>query len=298
MPNIFYYKDSSGREHARWPGSSKRIKVTRDGITTSKVTKVNQMHLGLVVNKEKLIFYTKDQGFYRFNPADLSRTDVPPAEISRYEGKTDGRMREKPVIIHFGGSYFLDCLVRGIGYNGVMDCIQYRNSDRLNAMLHYYLLANGAACGAETWHKFNYTKFLYPKANLASQRISEFHAAIGRDENRRRFLMQHIRYLLKSTDEELCILVDSTGMPNKCRIPYTRVSNHDGDVNIEFRVIVVVQKSTGLPAPQRGLDHNSSHLRDQGRGHHPGRHLFGVHAPAGGGSHLSGDGHVLHLAGG
>ena len=118
---------------------------------------------------------------------------------------------------------------------------QYQNSDRLNAMLQYYLLANGTASAAETWYEFNYTKFLFPKANLAGQRISEFLSAIGKDENRRRFLMQHIRYLLKSTDEELCILVDSTGMPNKCRIPYTRVSNHDGDVNIEFRVIYTHQ---------------------------------------------------------
>jgi hypothetical protein len=59
MPNIYYYKDASGKEHARWPGSSKRVKVTQDGVTTSKVTKVNQIHLGLVVNKENLIFYTK-----------------------------------------------------------------------------------------------------------------------------------------------------------------------------------------------------------------------------------------------
>ena len=247
MPNIYYYEDRAGKEHARWPGSSKRVKVTVDGVTTSKVVKVNQMHLGLVINKEKLIFYTKDQGFYQFDPGDLSRTDVPPEELSRYEGKTDGRRRERPVIIQFGGCYFLDCLVSGIGYDRVMDAIQYQNRDRLYAMLQYYLLENGAASRAETWYEFNYAKFLYPKANLSSQRISDFHAAVGRDENRRRYLMQHIRYLLKSTDEELCILVDSSGMPNKCRIPYTRVSNHDGDVNIEFRVIVVVQKSTGLP---------------------------------------------------
>ncbi len=247
MPNIYYYKDASGKEHARWPGSSKRVKVTQDGVTTSKVTKVNQIHLGLVVNKENLIFYTKEQGFYQFNPDDLSRTDVSPEKLAYYEGKTDGRRREKPVIVRFGGSYFLDCLVSGIGYDQVLEGVQYQNRDRLKAMLQYYLLENGTASSAEIWYEFNYTKFLYPKANLASQRISDFFAAIGRDENRRRFLMQHIRYLLKSTDEELCILVDSSGMPNKCRIPYTRVSNHDGDVNIEFRVIVVIQKSTGLP---------------------------------------------------
>ena len=115
------------------------------------------------------------------------------------------------------------------------------------AMVQYYLLYHKAAYQAKEWYLHNYTKFLYPKANLASPRISEFLEALGSAENRRAYLLAHIPYLLKSTNDELCILVDSTGMPNKCDLEYTRVSVHEGEVSIEFRVIVVVQKSTGLP---------------------------------------------------
>lgn len=247
MPNIIYYSDRSGREFGTWPGISKRVSVIKNGVPSNEPRKTGQKRLGLVVDKEKLIFFKNGQGFYQFHPEDQSCTDVAPEDLPVYMQKTDARRRNKPVIVQFGGSYFLDCLIKGIDYNRVLESIAYQNMDRLYAMLDYYLLANGAASAAETWYEFNYAKFLYPKANLAGQRISEFYASIGTDENRRNFLLSHIKYLLKSTDEELCILVDSTGMPNKCRIPYTRVSNHDGDVNIEFRVIVVVQKSTGLP---------------------------------------------------
>ena len=64
---------------------------------------------------------------------------------------------------------------------------------------------------------------------------------------RRNFLLAHIKFVLETTDEELCVLIDSAGLPNKCDIPITRVSVHEGEVNIEFRLIAVVQKRTGLP---------------------------------------------------
>ena len=79
------------------------------------------------------------------------------------------------------------------------------------------------------------------------QRISDFLRSIGDPEVRRAFFLAHIQYLLEATDGELCVLIDSTGLPNKCDIPITRVSVHEGEVNIEFRLIAVVQKATGLP---------------------------------------------------
>ena len=247
MPNIFFYRDGRGVERGQWPGICRRVTIIKDGVEHSVPRKEGQFQLGLVINKEKLIFYKGGLGFYQFHPEDQSCTDVAPDQIPVIVGNLDARERPQPIIVHFGGSYFLDCLVTGIDYRSVLDSIQYGNPDRLYAMLQYYLLSNDAACRAETWFKHNYTRFLYPKANLASQRISDFYASLGRDEVRRDYLIAHIKYLLKSTDEELCILIDSTGLPNKCSIPYTRVSNHEGDINIEFRVIVVVQKATGLP---------------------------------------------------
>ncbi|MBQ7644006.1 MAG: transposase, partial [Spirochaetales bacterium] len=248
MPNIFYYTDARGRSCALWPGVSKRVPVTHaDGTITHESRKSGQLRLGLVVDKDNLLFYKEEEGFFQFNPVDQSITEIPLELVPSWMTERSLRPIRPPVLIDFGGSYFLDELVKGIGYTSVLDAITYQNRDRLKSMLQYYILSNKAANAAEGWYQHNFTKFLYPQANLASARISEFLEALGSDENRRDFLMAHIPYLLKSTDEELCILVDSTGMPNKCGINFTRVSAHEGDVNIEFRVIVVVQKSTGLP---------------------------------------------------
>ena len=53
--------------------------------------------------------------------------------------------------------------------------------------------------------------------------------------------------MAEATGGDVCVLIDSTGLPNSCNLPITRISNHEGDVNLEFRLIALVQKSTGLP---------------------------------------------------
>ena len=149
--------------------------------------------------------------------------------------------------VRFGGGFFLDQLLTGIEYDPVLDQIQTGLHDRIHALLMYYLLTNTADMHADVWYDNNYTKYLYPNANLYSQRISELYEKIGADSVRVGFLEKHIEYVLKSTDDECCILLDSTGCQNACSVPITRVSRHENDVNVEFRVILVVQRSTGLP---------------------------------------------------
>ena len=43
------------------------------------------------------------------------------------------------------------------------------------------------------------------------------------------------------------ILIDSTGLPNACNLPITAISNHNGKISEEIRLIYVVQQETGLP---------------------------------------------------
>lgn len=222
-----------------WPGKSVW--------TENGSRKEGQLRLGKVINKEKLIFYKVEYGFFRFDPEDQSIHDIPPQELPSCLVEQDKRLRQPPVIVSFGGSYFLHKLLHDIEYNPVIDCIQYSNSDRLYSMIHYYILEDRANRHAEKWYRHNFTKFLYPKANLSSQRISDFLAAIGTSANKRIFLTHHMRYLRDIKSGANCVLIDSTGCANKCSLYVTRLSVHEGEKSIAFRVIAVVQKTTGLP---------------------------------------------------
>lgn len=239
MINISYRHNASGTYVGTWPGKSIRV----DG----KISKPDQIYLGKVINKEKNIFWTKDRGFYTFDPLTQSFGEPKTEDIPTSEFKADLRTRQNPVIVDFGDSFFLDRMIRGIGYDDVLKSVPYQNRDTLYALLFFYTLESEANVHAQSWYHQNYAKYLFPKANISSQRISDFLSAIGTPEVRRAFLLSHIKFLIEITDEELCVLIDSTGLPNKCDIPITRVSVHEGEVNIEFRLIAVVQKRTGLP---------------------------------------------------
>ena len=239
MASIYYSKNKDGTEVGRWNGKSIR--------SGGKVTKENQIYLGKVIDKEKLLFYKKSEGFYRFNPETLGMESIPDQDVPFSAPPMDRRLKQRNVIVSFGGSYFLHELINGIAYNKVLDCISLKNPDSMNALLHYYILTDKADCHALQWYQNSYVRFLYPRANLDGRRISDFYKSFGSDNNRRTFFQEHIPYLLKSTGEEFAVLLDSTGCQNSCRDPVTKVGRHNNKVNIEFRVVLVVQRSTGLP---------------------------------------------------
>ena len=239
MVNIFFYTNTAGTKVAKWPGTSQNTeKGSRKG---------NQFYLGKVINRDKLIFYKREEGYYHFDPNTLQKEPILPEDIPKYVKPVDQRIHAQMSICIFGGSYFLDKLIIGIEYNKVLRSIPFRNTDTLNTMLQYYLLSPASDMHAELWYQNSYAHFIYPKANIASQRLSEFYTALGKPDVRRAFLDNHISYVKSATEDEFYVMIDSTGCPNSIGIPITRYSRHENDVNIEFRVIVVIQKSTGLP---------------------------------------------------
>ena len=239
MKQITFYKNKAGTDVANWVGKSI---VTPEGPRKEK-----QIYLGRVVNREQLIFWNRKQGYYQFNPEDQTMKTVDPKSIPTSSYEPDGSRKKPPIVVDFGDSYFLDRFLRDTGYDKVIDVLDYKNRDTLYAMIHFYILEDAANCHADIWYRHNYASYLYPQANIYSQLISDMLAALGDPEQKRRFLLAHIEYVLSSTDTDVSVLIDSTGLPNKCSLPITRTSVHEGEVNIEFRMIALVQKSTGLP---------------------------------------------------
>ena len=84
------------------------------------------------------------------------------------------------------------------GFIKVIDEIGYGNPDTLKAMLSYYILCSMASCHAQDWYEGNFARILYPKANLTSQRISDFLTAIGDEYSYRGSLKRILRFCSKT----------------------------------------------------------------------------------------------------
>ena len=136
--------------------------------------------------------------------------------------------------------------IKSSGLASAIEAIGYGNPDTLRAMVSYYILCPAANCHAGDWWDGSYAKILYPMANLTSQRISEFLDAIGEEAAIRRFFAEYLPNLgcKKGASN---ILIDSTGLPNNIRFPLTAVSNHNGEISNEVRLIYVTEQETGLP---------------------------------------------------
>ena len=220
-----------------------------------KVGKSDGIYLGRVIDKERGIFKSRERGIFTY---DLETNAFGSVPADYQEPKIDRKTKhpKRPeLIVSFGDAHLLDEYLKRCGFNAALDAIGYRNPDSLYALLSYYILSPHANAHAQDWWELTYARFLYPKAQLASQRISEMLADIGSEDAKRRFFKEYFRFLetqearkgieIEGIDDG--VLIDSSGLPNSIHFPLTAVNNHNGIVSEEIRLIYVVQQRTGMP---------------------------------------------------
>ena len=218
-----------------------------------KVGKSDQVYLGRVIDKERGVFKSRDRGLFIYDIQTNTFCSVP----AEYETPSQQRKTKYPrratLVVSFGDIFLLDEYLRKSGLQKAVDAIGYRNPDTLKALLAFYILTSHANCHAEDWWELTYARYLYPKAQMASQRISEALADIGSEDAKRSFFREYIKFLeainsspaSESIDDG--ILIDSSGLPNAVHFPLTAVNNHNGVISQEVRLIYVVQQRTGMP---------------------------------------------------
>jgi len=210
---------------------------TRDGENILK----NFTYLGRVLDKERGIYQSRERGVFTY---DLSTNTYGKQPAEFVPPKT---RRKESLILDFGDVFFLDSFIRAKGLRPTIDAIGYGNPDTFYAMISYYAICSLANCHAQSWWEGSYARILYPKANLTSQRISDFLAAIGEENSQRKFFQEYFKLLDHTGVNMENILIDSTGLPNSIHFPLTAVSNHNGLISDEVRLIYVVQQKTGMP---------------------------------------------------
>jgi len=210
---------------------------TRDGKNVHK----KYTYLGRVLDKEQNIYQNRERGVFTYDlPTDTygkAPAEFVPPRASRKES----------LILDFGDAFFLDSFIRAKGFRAAIDAIGYGNPDTIYAMISYYAICSLANCHAQSWWEGSYARILYPKANLTSQRISNFLTAIGDESSQRKFFQEYFKQLDHTGVDTENILIDSTGLPNSIHFPLTAVSNHNGVISNEVRLIYVVHQKTGMP---------------------------------------------------
>ncbi len=239
------YQKKGNYTYAKIPGESYR--------ENGHVKKRNAIYLGRVVDKENNVFFNKERGVFTYDVITGTYGEADPA----FQGNLKNDHRKKAnLILDFGDSYFIDSLIRTMHYDEVLASISYQNKDTLWAMTQYYILSNKANSHANTWYDGSFANVLYPEADIHSQRISKFLNELGKEETRRSYFKAHIKWLKEYVCNDPAIIIDSTGLPNSIKINMTQISNHNGRVSNEARMITAIQRDSGYPIMFRAIPGN------------------------------------------
>jgi hypothetical protein len=203
--------------------------------------KVNDpIYLGKVIDLEKGLFHSRKRGTFKFTlEHGFESFDIEnPTLVSP--------LQEEKKILDFGASYLLAEFLKKTGYWKLFRETLLKWEDTLLAMVFYYVEMHSSNRDAFRWLEGSYSKILFPRAQLQSQRISELLDNLGKESVLRRFFQKYLNMQLPK-NKKFGILIDSTGLPNDIQFPLTALNNHNGLVSKEARLILVVDRKSGMP---------------------------------------------------
>ena len=221
----------------------------REGKT---VKKKSVMYLGRVLDRDRGIYKSVERGVFAYD-LDTNTISEAPADFVPQVRRKNAR---PTLIVDFGDAFLFNALIEKFGLLPALEAIPYGNPDSFRALLLYYMLEARSNAHAEVWWEGSFARILFPGANLTSQRISNMLEALGQEDVLRAFFGVYLTPLGAQAREEANILIDSTGLPNGIRFPLTAISNHNGEISEEVRLIYVVQQGTRLPIYMRYVPGN------------------------------------------
>ena len=198
------------------------------------------VYLGKVIDLEKGIFFSRKRGFFKytldngFEACDFDKTE------------SGMILQEERFILDFGVAYLLWHTLQMMEFLDILRSLCSKRADSLLALLFYRIQENGGYNMASEWLEGSYAKMLFPKAQLTSQRVSDLLKELGTESVFRRFFTAYLKAEIPK-DRKVGILVDSTGLPNSIDTYLTAVSNHNGVISDETRLLLVVDKQSGKP---------------------------------------------------
>lgn len=225
------------------------MKSVREG---DRVVKKKHIYLGKVLDRQLGIFYSKKRGIFQYDLTTDTFSDAP-ASFTKIDRRAD---YQEQLIVDFGDAFLFNHLISTFGMEDAISALKYGNIDSVKSLLLYYTLQPTSNEHALSWYEGSFARILYPNANLDSRMISDLLRAIGQESSLRAFFGKYIEILGTEARDGANILIDSTGLPNSIRTHITAISNHNGQISEEIRLIYVVQQNTRLPIYMRYVPGN------------------------------------------
>jgi hypothetical protein len=196
--------------------------------------------LGRVIDKERGIFSKSGKQFvYTVKEGRASLPDD-------YNPESVIPEREN-LILDFGDTFFVEQYLENQPfYNVIRETLPEENDTLIALVLYRILTSKQSNWHAKAWYEGNYAYLSYPRANLTSQNITRVLTKLGNEGLQRDFFERYLACVYNSHDAA-GILVDSTGVPNATKMDITQISNHNGDISREVRVIYVLDRNSGMP---------------------------------------------------
>lgn len=157
------------------------------------------------------------------------------------------------LILDFGDAYILNGFLEKSGLAQMLRDTTGDYAETLMALVVYKLCHCSAMRFADKWLEGSYAKMIYSKANMSSQRISDFLAVIGDENIQRKFFSEYIRSL---SGRKKGIVIDVTSLPNQIHMPQTAWGLSGEEMDKQLRLLLVVDKKNSMPLFFRQLAGN------------------------------------------
>ena len=193
---------------------------------------------------DMISYWDKDAKKYRKKSIYLGV--VTDKKTKAYTPKADMKVisTENELIKSFGDSYSIAKAIEISGFDTILKTILPKDYDTLISLICHKLLKSSSMQYVEKWAEGNIVSTLYKNADLSSQRISDFLKKLGSEHLLRKFFKLYIE---KIAGNKAGIIIDSTGLPNEINFPLSAWGNHGGECERETRLLMVVDKISGMP---------------------------------------------------
>ena len=169
-----------------------------------------------------------------------------------FEKKKINILTEK-IILDFGDSYTLKKFYENSETVKIIEDIFGDLQQDFLALITYRLCYPSAMMHANDWINGNYATIIYPKANLTSQRISDFFKLLGDDDLQRKFFK---KYLSKFSHSQNGLIIDGTSLPNQIHMPMSAWGLSGEEIDKQIRFLLVVDKESSEPLYFRAVPGN------------------------------------------